>query len=467
MHGQSIEQKWVDENVLPIAINPSDTNYKDLQFLKELIGDKPIVLIGESYHRTSEFPNTAVRLVKFLHKELNFDVLIEEVSFFQGSMMHSYVRNKNELKWFCTTMDNSRSLCQATNELAEYTWNSWGKRDSLHLAGMDVFLGINKFYAFYMDSILYRGGLVQVNHAEWKRYLEYIQLDLYGYSEIKKGYDFYEKMTDNLILQLSNKPTTNSLLIQQLKSSKGFYKYVAHGFRILKTKNVTKGYFEIYQYRDQQMFDNFEWLITKRYPGKKVVVFASAFHTSRNIVNCKNGNQCLKKVVPVGQYIWDKYQNQTFSIALLPGGGKIGYVYEDPGIVLKGRIKFKNGIYKARPTLRLRKYHDHKEIRSLPKNSIEYLLNRTSLPTCYLDLTKVKDNNDHFLTKPQKMASTIQRFCKVCLPNVYDGLLFVKTVTPNYFRSLYKLYNEDEVHNFFNRMSITPRSLPEKVGKLK
>ncbi|HSR43254.1 MAG TPA: hypothetical protein VLL48_13795, partial [Longimicrobiales bacterium] len=55
----------------------------DLAFLQDVIGDRRIVQLGESGHGVAEFNRAKVGLIKFLHREMGFDVVAFESSLFE------------------------------------------------------------------------------------------------------------------------------------------------------------------------------------------------------------------------------------------------------------------------------------------------------------------------------------------------------------------------------------------------
>jgi len=71
---------WVRTNAHPIrSLGASD--FSDLRFLAPLLKDKRIVQLGESSHGVAEFNLAKVRLVRFLHEDLGYDVIAFESSF--------------------------------------------------------------------------------------------------------------------------------------------------------------------------------------------------------------------------------------------------------------------------------------------------------------------------------------------------------------------------------------------------
>ena len=76
---------WIRENHHAISqpVTTAADDYADLQFLKEVIGDRRIVQIGESHHSVAEYGAVKTRLIKFLHEEMGFDVLAFESSIYE------------------------------------------------------------------------------------------------------------------------------------------------------------------------------------------------------------------------------------------------------------------------------------------------------------------------------------------------------------------------------------------------
>lgn len=67
------------------TIDPADEDFRDLQFLRGMIGSASIVMLGEPHHGAGTSVAARARLVKFLHRELGFDALIFEAPFFTCS----------------------------------------------------------------------------------------------------------------------------------------------------------------------------------------------------------------------------------------------------------------------------------------------------------------------------------------------------------------------------------------------
>ena len=80
---------WIEENYIPIR-SLTSSDFSDLQFLKPILKDRKLVQLGESGHGVSEFDMVKVRLIKFLHQEMGFDVIA-----FESSLFECFYANEN------------------------------------------------------------------------------------------------------------------------------------------------------------------------------------------------------------------------------------------------------------------------------------------------------------------------------------------------------------------------------------
>ena len=71
------------------SIDPLNTDYSDLAFLAPLLQGRNIVELGESGHGVAEFSQTKIRLIKYLHEQLGYDVMA-----FESSILSTYLANE-------------------------------------------------------------------------------------------------------------------------------------------------------------------------------------------------------------------------------------------------------------------------------------------------------------------------------------------------------------------------------------
>lgn len=72
--------QWVAANHHPVRSLTSTTDFADLQFLEPLLAGRRVVQLGESGHGVRQFNQAKVRLIRFLHEEMGYDVIAFESS---------------------------------------------------------------------------------------------------------------------------------------------------------------------------------------------------------------------------------------------------------------------------------------------------------------------------------------------------------------------------------------------------
>ena len=82
------------------TIDPEHEDFSDLLPLKQEIGNARIVMLGEQTHGEGETMSAKIRLIKFLHREMGFDVLAFESSIFEVDVTRRQFEEKGSLSGF-------------------------------------------------------------------------------------------------------------------------------------------------------------------------------------------------------------------------------------------------------------------------------------------------------------------------------------------------------------------------------
>jgi len=138
-NGNSAWMTWARANHHPVARIQSvdgDT-FADLQFFKTVLRDRRIVQLGESGHGVAEFNHAKVRLIKFLHQQMGFDVIA-----FESGLFECYQANRTAaVNVAAATMRGCIFGVWHTDEvlpLFEYIKSTWSTDRPLLLAGFDT-----------------------------------------------------------------------------------------------------------------------------------------------------------------------------------------------------------------------------------------------------------------------------------------------------------------------------------------
>ena len=127
---------WTTSHARPIT-SLSSPDFTDLHFLAPLLEGKRVVQLGESAHGVAEFDLLKVRLVKYLHEELGYDVIAFESSLYECFQAYRRVRRISAKM----LMDRCTFQVWQTREvlpLFEYIKETAATDHPLILAGFDT-----------------------------------------------------------------------------------------------------------------------------------------------------------------------------------------------------------------------------------------------------------------------------------------------------------------------------------------
>ena len=110
--------EWAREAAVPLAIPRHDTDFDDLAFVGDAIGDARVVAFGENAHYLHEWNRFRARLFKYLVREHGFSVFILESGLVEGRHIHDYVDGK-DVPW-------ERVVASVTNG-----WGVWAELQEL------------------------------------------------------------------------------------------------------------------------------------------------------------------------------------------------------------------------------------------------------------------------------------------------------------------------------------------------
>lgn len=131
------EKLWLQNNHKKIRSLTYAKDFSDLAFLDQALVGKRIVQLGESSHGTREFSQVKVRLIKYLHEKLGYDVIA-----FESSTIGCYMQDLGYAKGKTYSVRDSCIFAvwssKETQELFDYLALTRKTSRPLRLAGFDV-----------------------------------------------------------------------------------------------------------------------------------------------------------------------------------------------------------------------------------------------------------------------------------------------------------------------------------------
>lgn len=186
---------YVRNHAIPLLnIDPKDDDVSDLVGLKKYIGDSRIVMLGEQTHRETETLYGKLKILKFLHEEMDFNVLAFESDFYSCNRYQEHVAKNNsvsEIDWtkiiypwfrineFYSTMDYVKGTRKTNTpiEIAGFDpqiYRDWSQEYlASELVGFlkskDIFAPSETYFRILTNCIKRNMALKKVHHRRQKK----------------------------------------------------------------------------------------------------------------------------------------------------------------------------------------------------------------------------------------------------------------------------------------------------------
>jgi len=384
------------------SIDPADEDYSDLAFLAPLLKGRTIVELGESCHGVAEFSQAKIRLIKYLHEQLGYDVVA-----FESSILSTYLANERASQVIPTAfMEDSIPPIWYTTDvvrLFSYIQSTQGTAHPLLLAGFDVQL--TSSYEAQARPGIFKEVVGQVDAAYAQQVYELDQAFVTGsyhdhyilanYGKLKPAYQALTSFLDAHMAQIQDAYPTRPLfpvVVRQAAWSTGVYLdelYDSASNDQAAATNV----------RDAGMATNLELLVDKLYSGKKIMVWAHnghLVHNARSVPGWSGWNS-------MGSFIFKKYGPAAYTLGL--------YMYQ-------GSAANNDGNFFTIPPA--------------PDYSMEGLLHAAGNPYIFTDLSEVAkpDEGTAWMFENLPIRDWGVDNSSMILKDEYDGLLQIETVHP-------------------------------------
>jgi erythromycin esterase len=292
---------YLKKHAVPVrSIDADDDNYADLEPLREVIGRRRIVMLGETTHGDGATFAAKVRLIKFLHGRMGFDVLAFESGFYDVRRAWSVLRTGGDpLEAIHSCLDRLWTASRQTRPLWSYVAGQSKTSHPLELSGFDTqFTGSASREHLLSDlrGYLLRAGLPPEVAAAASRVTNALALIVEDQNFIVNGSDFKNVPSEDQAavlaahgalgealgsLRPSDGPATieRDFWIQFLKNSAA---YLEQSWRV-NLESLDRTFMDwAANLRDRQMGDNLVWLARRAFPARRIIVWAATSHVIRH-----------------------------------------------------------------------------------------------------------------------------------------------------------------------------------------
>lgn len=315
---QSPRSDWVSwardhhNPIASIAANPNDT-FADLEFLRTALDGRRLVQLGESGHGVAEFSQAKIRLIKFMHERLGFDVLAFESGLFECYMANQLTGSGAQMMqssifsvWFT----------EDVRELFDYIKQTQQTDRPLILAGFDT--QVSSSAAVQRPRFLH----TVVDAIDHGYATEVLNTDADTYTGLRSGGPGYAAANETRVVEFYQK-LLKFLEDHRLELAAAFpgdprpliaERTIFSVIQFVKQLAANANPAQVTAIRDSGMAENFTFLARQLYPDRKIMTWAHNFHI-RHANAQASGSQTM------GTWIAERHRSELYTIGLFMNRG--------------------------------------------------------------------------------------------------------------------------------------------------
>ncbi len=323
VNAQNTTEEKINSRLVDLhKVGDNDENFEGFEQIKTEIGDAQIVMLGEQSHTDATTFETKIKLIKYLHQQMGFEILAFESSIYDCNRAWSMIQKGHDVKdALGKGIYSIWAGLEELNPLYQYVEQELELQNPLMIAGFDAQLigklaadsfaiDLTAYLATFDDSSMYQEGIQQLQ--------SFINASRRG-KRIKKkkahqNIAFLQKLTALIKNKQNNE--LSKFWLQTLESFEVFCSDSRLG-----TDN-----------RDQQMAENLIWL-KEKYPDKKIICWGATSHFLYNSSLIKLQDEKMQKAVGdyylnhsfMGDYIKEKYGDEVYTIGFIAHEGSYGF----------------------------------------------------------------------------------------------------------------------------------------------
>jgi erythromycin esterase len=455
---------WLREHAAVVSsIDPANEDFSDLEPLAAAIGDARIVQLGESSHSAGATFRAKVRLIKFLHQRMGFDVLVWESGLYDVGKTNDAIRAGGDVS--DAGMLGVFAIWSNTEEVAplwDYARDSWSTSQPLEMTGYDMqfsgpagqgfFTELEEFTRAVFDAEVALAGaaLVREAAAQYETFrrptsgrgekMAELQREGVTGTELTEAIEAWQAEARREVGPRSEHLASyrDALTrLSRLTTERAAVFERAHGARrvdfmrhsIVNAREYGTTIYERYaadlpateaeqltlnnrgwNRRDTRNAEIMHWLADERFKGRKLIVWAHNGHVMNAYYASDWESLSLEPqpqgMKPVGVFLDEQFGDEVYTIGFT--------AYE--GIQGAGGV-------------------NEFPVPAAPEGSLEAALHALGHPHLFLDFRQLDNQPGHWLRQPSRMA--IRGYMSEELPDwtrVVDAVFFNDVMTPVHFR---------------------------------
>lgn len=394
-----------------VSIDPTidRDDFADLEPLKQAIGDSRVVWLGEQSHGEGAAFLTKSRLVKFLHQEMGFDVLVWETGMASAPLVDEAMRDPDRT----AAQAAAASIFPIWRDAAQvkpllgYVKRSQATDRPIITAGIDAQLtGREGDYGLrrQVEELFQPVGVVPAGALDFATEMQAFWAD----QTPERGLGVIASLERSVkliadaqpALEAAHEPWRVGFVQRCLSDAASFVRtrvaYIQAG------NNITKVDHDLLSERDRRMGDNLVFLANEVYPEKKLIVWAATFHGMYDLREVTYDRQpgMYDTMFAAGITAHQELGDDLYHVAFIAEGGEVGSVFS----------------------------RQPRRIPPRPAGSVENLLDSVPEPFLFMDLRGLP--TDHWLREPTVMAPLGNQPMTAVWPDQFDAFISIEAEFP-------------------------------------
>ena len=292
------------------SISMEATENEDLKFLDSVLKDNKIVMLGENIHYDGATMQAKSRLVRYLHENLGYNIVLYEAGQYDTWMMNEEMKN-HALK---IPSDSIGSVGlfnfwwnnKETQPLINYYQKTKTTAQPIDIGGFDIQFSGDVLYSRrgkLLKDFLSKNNITLKNSPLFNKHLDKIEYFIYdGYTKRNLN----ENQKNELLNEINQ--LEKAVLKLEKKPENIMYARYLHDIRNNFTKawKYKSGSMPSMQFRDSLMAQNLIYQIDSVYHHQKVIVWCANIHTFSAPYS--------KEYTPLGYYIKKRYGKASYRV---------------------------------------------------------------------------------------------------------------------------------------------------------
>jgi erythromycin esterase len=310
--------------------------------IRKAIGNSRLVMLGELTHGDGTSFEIKTALVKYLHEQAGFDILIWESAYYDCAVMNSALSGNKPLSSVAGLgVFQHWTSAKESFPIFEYARTSLQSKRPLTMAGFDLQSSGSASNSFFKNAI------------EWfKGYPEWSNLDLVTISKATTAsqaspnsteeYWVFRKVTDQAIALFQRAIQTNETRFDQLWGKESAFRKKSIELSTQYAKMLAmhsefqagkRAFHESYNLREMINAATVSHLMNRIYPGKKAIIWAHNAHIYKGQPALETGFSSqvpTDNIDAMGRMIGNTWGSQVYSLGFLANTGTWSWMGQTP-----------------------------------------------------------------------------------------------------------------------------------------